>query len=151
MEESEITLDDHPDRSIVEFLDDRINEFNFDQTDIRDGRQLAVYIRDTTAAGDDAAPLVAGLYGWTWGGTCVISLLWVREDLRGRGLGDQLLAMAEAEARSRGCRQITLSTHSFQAPAFYQARGYQIIGTVDDYPAGHQSHTLVKFLAMAGN
>ena len=146
MEKTDIILDDHPERSIVEFLDDRINEFNFDQTDIRDGRQLAVYIRDTTASAAGPATLVAGLYGWTWGSTCVISLLWVREDLRGRGLGDRLLAIAEAEAQARGCRQITLSTHSFQAPAFYQARGYRIVGTIDDYPVGHQSHTLVKFI-----
>ena len=32
---------------------------------------------------------------------------------------------------------MVLATHSFQARAFYQARGYRVVGAVDGYPRGH--------------
>lgn len=144
----DIIVDDQPRPSLGGFLDDQINAFNMDKTGIHDGREVALYIREDVADGADktGAPIIAGLYGWTWGGTCVVSLLWVREKERGHGLGDRLLAAAEAEARARKCRQILLSTHSFQAPEFYGARGFEIVATIDDYPAGHQSHTMLKRL-----
>jgi hypothetical protein len=41
----------------------------------------------------------------------------------------------ETEAISRGCRQITLTTFSFQAPDFYQQLGYHAFGIFGN---GHQ-------------
>jgi GNAT superfamily N-acetyltransferase len=41
--------------------------------------------------GDDD-DLLAGLYGWTWGGCGDVDLMWVRDDQRGHGLGARLLA-----------------------------------------------------------
>src|SRR5262249_4629241 len=98
----------------IQFLDDRIYEFNMEATGIRDGQLLGIFLRDA------AGTIEAGLSGWTWGDCCRIEKLWVRADLRGNGLGRRLVDAAEREAARRGCRRVALDSHSFQAPAFYQ-------------------------------
>jgi ribosomal protein S18 acetylase RimI-like enzyme len=128
---------DPADRS---FLSDQINAFNVQTTGIDDGRELAVIVR-----GRDGE-IVAGIYGWTWGGFCEIETLWVDQGLRHQGLGTALLRAAEREAIDRGVRQIGLDTHSFQAPDFYAAHGYVVIGTQNDYPLGHAKIYLTKRL-----
>jgi GNAT superfamily N-acetyltransferase len=62
--------------------------------------------------------------GWTWGVAAGIGLTWVRETSRGDGLGAQLLAEFETEARSRGCTHVFVTSFTFQAPGFYERHGY---------------------------
>jgi hypothetical protein len=57
-----------------------------------------------------------------------------------------LYAAAEQEARRRGCTQIVLMTFSFQAPAFYAKRGFDVVATIDDHPRGHKSYLMRKRL-----
>lgn len=135
-----LNVEDDPDLAGLDYLDDQLNAFNCDVTGFHDGRRLAILVRDP----QNGEVIVAGLHGFTWGGTCEVKTLWVREDTRGRGLGRRLLAAAETEARARGCRQLILSTHSFQAPDFYRRLGYAVVGMVEDYPTGHRSYWLVK-------
>jgi ribosomal protein S18 acetylase RimI-like enzyme len=143
MDEPELAVESAPDAQDVAFLESRINEFNFETTGIRDGLGLAIFVRESDA-------IVAGVSGWTWGKCLYVQYLWVRESQRERGLGGRLLRAAETEAVARGCVQALLETHSFQAPAFYAARGYETIGTATDYPAGHAQYYLRKFLDESG-
>jgi ribosomal protein S18 acetylase RimI-like enzyme len=122
------------------FLGDRIYAFNRDVTGIDDGRMLNAVLKD--AAGE----IEAAVSGFTWGGTCEIEYLWVAERLRGRGIGSALLEAAEREARSRGCHQIVLSTHTFQAPAFYERHGFARLAAILDYPPGSEKITYRKAL-----
>ena len=128
------------DNGLRERLDQEINSFNAATTGYADGRLLCIAVRD------DGGDLRAGLFGWTWGGCGYIDLLWVRDDQRRTGLGSRLLAAAEQEARSRGCDQVALSTHSFQAPGFYARFGYTECGRIPAYPRGHDQIQLVKHL-----
>ena len=121
-----------------ERLNEEINAFNVAATGLDDGALLSIAVRE------DGGALVAGLFGWTWGGCGYIEVLWVRAGQRGRGLGTRLLAAAEREVGRRGCGQVALSTHSFQAPGFYARFGYQECGRTPAYPRGHEQIHLVK-------
>lgn len=137
----QLKVEEQPGERDRRFLEERIYEYNVAATGITDGRLIGIYERDEQGA------MVAGLFGWTWGGCLEVEYLWVREDRRGQGLGTQLLTAAEAEARARGCRQAVLGTHGFQAPAFYQRLGYEVYGVLDDYPHGHKQLHLRKNLS----
>jgi GNAT superfamily N-acetyltransferase len=133
-----IRFEEAPSPSDLVRLEDEINAFNFRTTGIHDGRMLAAFLRD------DAGEMRAGLAGHTWGGCCEVRFLWVREAERHCGLGSRLLQAAEEEARRRGCRQVVLSTHSFQAPDFYRRHGYVEVGRAEGYPLGHAQIYLEK-------
>ena len=49
----------------------------------------------------------------------------------GRGLGSELMRRAEAEAQTRGCRQMWLDTYAFQARGFYERLGFEVFGQID--------------------
>jgi GNAT superfamily N-acetyltransferase len=76
----------------------------------------------------DAALIAAGLAGSTYGDWLFVHDLWVRADPRRRGIGQELLRLAEARARERGCHSAWLDTFSFQAPEFYPKFGYREFG-----------------------
>lgn len=118
-------------QDIDSFLADRIYEFNAKATGYVDGRLFAGTIRDS------AGEIVAGISGHTWGGCCEITNLWVHERHRGHGMGKALLRAAESEAAQRGCRQVVLLTHSFQAPGFYEGLGYQRQYVIEGRPKGY--------------
>ncbi len=85
---------------------------------------------------------LGGLLGSAWGCWLHISYLWVDEVVRGQGWATRLMDQAEAYARERGCHSVQLDTHSFQARPFYEKRGYEVFGTLDDYPEGHKKFFL---------
>ena len=62
------------------------------------------------------------------------------------GLGRELLAAVEEQARERGCRWAKLNTWEFQAPDFYDRCGYVTYGREIDFPPGHVNHLMRKEL-----
>jgi len=125
----------------IRFLQDRLYDYNVEQTGSGDGKWLSIFFRD------DAGEVVAGLRGWTWCGACRVQSLWVRQDLRRQGYGQRLLGAAEQKARARGCDQVSLDTFSFQAPLFYKKLGYEVIAVVEGFPCRpHSEYHLRKTL-----
>jgi GNAT superfamily N-acetyltransferase len=122
------------------FLEEQIYQFNAQTTGIHDGTLLNASLED------DAGKVVAGVTGHTWGGNCVITRLWVDESMRGGGVGTSLMNAAEREAIRRGCEQIMLSTHSFQAAPFYERLGFRLVAVIPNYPRGHYDMIYVKEL-----
>ena len=105
-----IPVDPTPDE--VQYLEDRIDEFNSSATAIADGELLAFFVHECDR-------IMAGICGNTWGGPCELGQSRVEESQRQRGLGTKLFQAAEQEAQRRGSTQIVLMTFSFQAPTFY--------------------------------
>src|SRR4051812_5466470 len=130
-------------RAIARALADEINRFNVQTTGVDDFEELLI-----TETSDDGA-LIGGIYGWSWGRTCWIDALWVREDMRGRHVGSRLIQAAERIARSRNCLQLALDTHSFQAPGFYEGHGFEVVGELRDYPVGYARLLMRKTLGSA--
>jgi GNAT superfamily N-acetyltransferase len=82
----------------------------------------------------DEGEILGGLLGQIWARWLSIGTLAVREPFRGRGYGTKLMARAEQYALESGCTNAWLSTFSFQARPFYERLGYQVFGTLEDYP-----------------
>ncbi|MGH7032023.1 MAG: GNAT family N-acetyltransferase [Stellaceae bacterium] len=93
----------------------------------------------------DDGEVMAGLVGSTYAGWLFVAELWVHADLRRRGIGSQLLALAERRAVELGCHSAMLDTFSFQGPEFYPRFGYEVYGTLD-YPPNHQRLFMKKRL-----
>ncbi len=125
----ELHIEDDPDPSDIEFLETQIRREASEATGLGDDRDLAIFVRD-------AGRVVAGISGWTWGDCCELQNLWVDPSLRGQGLATRLLAVAQAEAAARGCSQTVHFTHDFQARSLYEQNGYELVGRVEDFPAG---------------
>ena len=106
----------------------------------RNYRPLGFVLRD-----DDGA-LVGGLIGATVWGWLQVRDLWIAERARGQGWGSKLLERAEREAIARLCHHACLDTFDFQALEFYRRHGYEVFGTLCDFPTGHERYFVSKRL-----
>ena len=99
--------------------------------------ELAVFARHS-------GEIVGGAHGevsWDW---LDIKTVWLHENLRGSGLGKQLMADLEALAVDKGAIAAIVTTWSFQAPEFYKSCGYEEVLVIQDRPAPHRDHFLIK-------
>ena len=107
------------------------------------GKSLRIFMRDK-----DNQP-VGGIAADLFGGWAYISLLWVEEGLRNQGFGSELLCRLEAETIRQGCTHAHVDTYDFEARPFYERAGYEVFGTLYDYPPGHCKYFLQKTLKEA--
>jgi ribosomal protein S18 acetylase RimI-like enzyme len=117
-----------------------ISAYNTQQAGDDNGKNLCFVLRNSN---EEVVGGVISATHWDW---FYINLMWIKEELRGRGYGGRLLALAEEEARRRGAKNAYLDTFSFQAPGFYKKYGYQVFGELQDFPTGHQRYYMKKQL-----
>ena len=117
-----------------------IHDHNTQHSGDNEAQTLSLFLRDEKGA------VVGGAYGWTAYGWLRIDVLWVREDLRGRGFGKQLLEATEAEGVRRGCQYATLDSFSFQAPELYKKYGYEEFAVLDKIGENQTWHFFKKHL-----
>jgi len=136
-----LDVDESPDPGLRDAIVQPLKAFNESRIGPVKAEALAVTLRDP-----QSGAITGGLWGSSVVGWLYVDLLVVPEGFRGQGLGTELLQKAEDIARKRGCIGLWLHTGSFQAPGFYEKRGFQRFGTVPDYPPGHASFFYLKRL-----
>ena len=125
----------------AQFVREHLDIFNVGATGVSAYYTVNFFLKS------DRDEIMGGLLGNIWGGWLHITYLWIDEAERGNRWATRLMDRAEAYARERGCHSVTLDTHSFQARPFYEKRGYEIFGTLDDFPKGHKKFFLKKKLS----
>jgi ribosomal protein S18 acetylase RimI-like enzyme len=144
---SAIRLSSEPDAPAAQVasISDAIDESNMAITGLQEFHRVAIFLRDAQDR------IRGGVTGGVWGGWFHVVGLWVDEDLRGQGLGRDLMLAAEQEALSAGARHAFLETHTFQAPGLYSKLGYTTIAALDDYPPGQAQLIMCKPLVDTGD
>lgn len=128
------------DRDLSERLSAELTAFNAEATGADDEDGFSVRVTD------GSGELIAGLTGWTWGGTAGINLVWVDPEHRHAAWGRRMLEAAEAEARRRGCARMVVASFTYQAPEFYRRHGYVETGRAEGFPAGSADVHFLKHL-----
>lgn len=135
-----IEIAETPTSDETEFIVQQLLKFNSRCAGEGNFKALTIFLRDADEN------LVGGLLGATYWQWLYIDIFWIHKSCRGEGYGDTLLAAAEQEAVRRGCKYAHLDTFSFQAPEFYQKRGYVVFGELPDFPQGYHRFFLKKEL-----
>lgn len=136
-----IELTDQATAAEISAVRELLDRYNAQASGIDDRRALAVLLRDPATD-----QVIGGLTGRTSRGMLFVEVVFVPPELRGTGIGAQLLRMAEDEGYRRGCRQAMLHTNTFQAPHFYPKQGWVEFGRFDCAPPGNQRICFAKVL-----
>jgi len=136
-----IEVDESPDPALRNAIVKPLKAFNERHVGPINPQPLAITVRDP-----ESGEIMGGLWGSSVVSWLYVDLLAVPEGFRGQGMGTELLRQAETIARKRGCIGMWLHTATFQAPGFYEKRGFQAFGTVPDYPPGHATIFYLKRL-----
>jgi GNAT superfamily N-acetyltransferase len=134
-----LTLSSAPEPEADRIIGEGLNAYNDAAIGYSDRVPLHVLVTDP-----DTGAVLGGIAGRTSLGLLFIDLVYLPDTLRGRDIGTRMLAMAEDEARRRGCRAGVLYTISFQAPGFYQRLGWRVFGDIPCDPPGVSRVFLTK-------
>jgi GNAT superfamily N-acetyltransferase len=141
-----ISMTDTPEPHVREAIVSPLIAFNNSRASQPENyRPLVIVLSDP-----EEGEVLGGLWGETNFSHLHVDLLFVPEPLRRTGLGRQMLAQAEQEALTRGCRGAWLDTYSFQARGFYERQGYSVFGVLNDYPPGQSRIFMQKVFASNG-
>jgi GNAT superfamily N-acetyltransferase len=135
-----IRLIDAADPAIRDAIAGPLRVHNVEMTG-REGPRPLVLVLD-----DPDRRAIGGLWGRTAYGWLIVELLFVPEALRGKGVGAELMSLAEREALSRGCHSVWLDTFEFQARGFYERLGYISFAQLPDSAPAFSRYFMKKAL-----
>jgi GNAT superfamily N-acetyltransferase len=135
-----LSLTDVADEEIRKAIVGPLVEYNSSQAGPSQNRPMVVLVRDVEHT------VVGGLWGHTGYEWLFTQLLVVPASLRGRGVGTEIMQLAEREAIGRGCHGAWLDTFEFQARGFYERMGYECFGELPNYPRGFSRFFMKKRL-----
>jgi len=150
MDSTQITFTIQPDERAEEELIERLKAFNdaghpliaLRRQNPDDPKPIQALARDPQ--GNVIGGILAKVWlTWKW---LQIDIVWVDEPFRNQNLGTRLLDEIERQAVELGCTRAKVSSWSFQAPGFYQKRGYVVYGELQNFPEGTTDYQLWKSL-----
>jgi len=137
MSELKIDVTATPTAAELEAIGGNLAAFNEADVGPAQRQPLAVVVRD-------GETVVAGVSGYTAWGWLYVQWLWIAESRRGQRLADRMLALAEAEAKARGCHSAYIDTFNPVALKVYRRAGYVPFGELTDFPVGRTRTFLQK-------
>jgi GNAT superfamily N-acetyltransferase len=141
MPEPTIVLTDTATPEELAVINDGLRDYNTSRSGYDDYKRLAIFVTDP-----ETGAIVGGVYGGSYLGQLSIERVFLPESLRRYRFGSRLLAMAEEEARKRGCSRITLNTLEIQAQGFYLKQGFETAATLACDPPGVTRYVMTKKL-----
>ncbi|UTM59109.1 GNAT family N-acetyltransferase [Photobacterium sp. CCB-ST2H9] len=139
-----IEVTDNPNKNDLEVISKGIQSFN--QQHMPDEVVFEPDTKFAAFAKDENGKVLGGIRATGFWNYCILELLWLSVETRGKGVGNKLMDAAEHFAKEKGFQYIRTETLSFQAKPFYEKRGYKVFGELPDYPKGHTTYCLVKEL-----
>lgn len=130
----------------AEYIENRVNDcvkLNTPMGHTADEEELVLKVEN------DEGETIGGSileFGGSAGARMQLSMLWVEERYRGKGLGSMLIRESERIARERGCGISCLCTLDFQAPDLYKKHGYSVYAVYEDRPRKHSVYYMSKRL-----
>jgi N-acetylglutamate synthase-like GNAT family acetyltransferase len=136
-----IRITDDGNQSDIDDIHAMLKEYNLSHREASKNVPIGIFYED------ENNKKLAGLTGETFGNWLCIRYLFVADQLRKMGIGSELLAAAEKEAKQRGCKYAFVDTFSFQAPEFYKKHGYKEVFSLNEYPYKGKRHYYTKELS----
>ncbi len=129
------------------FMTNQIKEFNNDRSfHHKESRKKGYVVPINLIVSDENDHWIGGITAelyWNW---VEIDVLWLNDQIRGMGIGTELLKRVEMIGAEKGAKNVLLTTFEFQARNFYELNGYRVVGEIKDYPPGSSYYTMVKSL-----
>ena len=102
LDDFDYELIDNPAKELWQVVDEGLDQFNIANFAVKETRPFGCYVRD------DQGVIVAGALARTNHEVSELQQIWVKDEFRGRGLGEKVLDAVEDYARARGCRSMFL-------------------------------------------
>jgi GNAT superfamily N-acetyltransferase len=131
---------ENPKQELIDYLDKKIDDFNWANWEVSERTPLAVQIKN------DQGEVIAGAAARSFGDWLLLDTLRVTDELRGQNIGSKILAEIEASGKKRGCIKCLLDTLNFQAMPFYEKHGYKTEWVQQSYPKTGCKYFMVKEL-----